>query len=113
MGFRMGVMKLPHRVRSWLKALVFSFVCYTGSYCCLSACGDYYWAQSGRVRYNFGLAVSDFSMWHPKFTRWQRFTGFRGEEITRGNTLGYFYCLMIAIDRWLVHPTEQVIGPKS
>jgi hypothetical protein len=106
------VMKLPRAVRRCLYILLAVVVLYAGSYCCLSACGDYFWEQSGRVRYKFGFAVTDLSMWHPKLTHWQRFTSIQGEEITRGNTLGYFYCPMIMLDRWLVHPTGQVINPQ-
>lgn len=106
-------MKLPRFVRRSLATLAFILVLYIGSYCCLSACGDYYFGQSGRLRYNFGFAVSDISIWHAKFTRWQRFQNIRGEQITRGNTLGYFYCPMIILDRWLVHPTEQLFDDAS
>lgn len=106
-------MKLPNLVRIGIRALILAVGVYVGSYCCLSAYGDYYWGQSGHVRYNFGFAVSDISIWHAKNTRWQRFKSLGGEEITRGNTLGYFYCPMIILDRWLVHPTGHVMVPDS
>ncbi|MGZ0168065.1 MAG: hypothetical protein ACKVHE_00755 [Planctomycetales bacterium] len=107
------MIKLPHLIRSGIRTLILALAVYVGSYCCLSACGDYYWGQSGRLRYNAGFAVSDVSMWRARFTRWQRFKNLRSEEITRGNTLGYFYCPMIIVDRWLVHPTTQLINPES
>jgi len=106
-------MRLPQFVRRSLVILFLALVVYVGSYCCLSACGGYYFGQSGRVRYNFGFAVSDVSMWHAKFTRWQRFQNNRGEEVTRGNTLGYLYCPMIILDRRLVHQTRPLFDDGS
>jgi hypothetical protein len=101
-------MRVSHNVKRASLALLAIFVLYVISYCGLSACGRHEFSQSGRIRYAFGLSVSDVSMWQPRFIRWQRFTDVRGNESSRGNFLGYFYCPMITLDRWLVHPSEQL-----
>lgn len=106
-------MKAPRKVRRYLLALLAVFVLYVGSYCWLSADGRYYFAQSGRVRNGVGLSVSDIAMWHPKYLRWEWVTNVRGEQTSRGNMLGYVFCPTIILDRWLVHPTEQLIDPQS
>jgi hypothetical protein len=108
--YRIGslTMRVSHNVKRASLALLAIFVLYVISYCGLSACGRHEFSQSGRIRYAFGLSVSDVSMWQPRFIRWQRFTDVRGNESSRGNFLGYFYCPMITLDRWLVHPSEQL-----
>mgnify|MGYP000745972921 CR=1 FL=1 len=104
------LMKAVLEKRRYLFALLLAGLLYVGSYCSLSACGEYCFSQSGRVRYSFGLSISDISIWHPRFLQWQRFTTVRGEKTTRGNFLGYAYSPLIAIDRSFVHPTEQLIA---
>ena len=96
------------RRQVFLTLLVAALI-YIGSYCCLSACGEFQFSQSGRVHYGFGLSVSDILIWQPKFLQWQCFTNTQGEESTRGNLLGYAYCPLIAIDRWLIHPTMPAL----
>ena len=108
-----AAMRAPRKIRRYSLAALGVVLFYVGSYCCLSASGGYCFGQSGRVRYGFGLSVSDISIWHPKFLYWQRFTNVRGAKTTHGNILGYVYCPLIALDRWLVHPTEQLIDPQS
>jgi hypothetical protein len=102
-------MKTGRKRRQVFLTMVVAVLIYMGSYCCLSACGGYQFRQSGRVRYGFGLSVSDVSIWQPKFLRWQRFTNTRGEEVIRGNIFGYLFCPLIVVDRWLIHPTERVL----
>ena len=104
-------MKARRKIRRYLFTVLTAVLLYVGSYCCLSVSGEYYFGQSGRVRYGFGLSFSDISIWHPRFLQWQRFTSVGGEETTRGNILGYIYCPLIEFDRWLVHPTEQLLEP--
>ena len=99
-------MKMPRAVKRCLFTLLAVLVFYVSSYCCLSACGSYQLTQSGRLRYGFGLSVSDLSIWQPTFLRWQRFSDTQAEETSRGNALGNFYCPMIILDRWLVHPDK-------
>ncbi len=102
-------MRTRRKRRQVFLTLVVAALIYIGSYCCLSACGGYHFGQSGRVRYGFGLAVSDIVIWQPEFLRWQRVSDTRGEGATRGNILGYAYCPLIAIDRWLIHPTRAAL----
>ena len=102
-------MKSRRKHRQVFLRLLATTLIYVASYCCLSACGEYQFGESGRVRYGFGLSVSDLSIWQPKILRWQRFTNTRGEEATRGNIFGYLYCPLIVIDRWLIHPTKRVL----
>ena len=105
-------MKSPRKIRRYILGFLATALLYVGSYSCLSASGGYYYGQSGRVRYGFGLSVSDISIWQPRFLRWQRFTNVRGEKTTRGNFLGYVFCPLIVVDRWFVHPTSQLIEPQ-
>ncbi|QDT44102.1 hypothetical protein Pan241w_42080 [Gimesia alba] len=91
---------------SLIAALVF-FVSYVGIYITLSCLGGYYFSQSGIYRYrSIGLSVSDISIWNPKGCRFQaRFKNIRGEYVSRGNELGYFFSPLIMIDRKWFHPT--------
>ena len=112
-AIKSAAMNVSRKIRRYLLTLLAAVLLYVGSYCCLSASGGYYFGQSGRVRYGFGISVSDVSIWQPKFLQWQRFTNAGGEETTRDNFPGYVFCPLIAMDRWLVHPTEQLIEPQS
>lgn len=94
------------RVRTLVIGLM--LIAYPGSYIALSAAGGYYFSQSGRTRYAFGLSVSDVSVWHPAGVYWEPFVDSRGDETSRGTELGYFYSPLIRIDRTFVHPTEQL-----
>ena len=102
-------MKLRCKLRKSSLLVLAVALIYVASYCCLSAPGGYQFGQSGRVRYGFGHSVSDILIWQPQYLRWQRFTNMRGEASTRGNILGYAYCPLIVIDRWLIHPTKPVL----
>jgi hypothetical protein len=106
-------MKVPGKIQRGLLVFLAVIVLYVGLYCCLSARGSYQFMQTGRIRYGFGLSVSDVSMWQPEFIRWQQFTNVEGSATTRGNILGYVFCPLIILDRWLVHPTEVLIGADS
>ncbi len=106
-------MKSRRKHRQVSLILLAAAVIYVVSYCCFSACGEYQFSQSGRVRYGFGLSVSDIVIWQPKFLRWHCFTNTKGEAVTRGNILGCAYCPLIAFDRWLVHPTRPALESST
>ena len=106
-------MKMSARMKRGVLIFAAGVLLYLASYCCLSGLGEYRFSQSGSVRYTSGLSVSDVSMWHPKFLRWQRFTTVRGESTSQGNAFGCFYSPLIIIDRWLVHPTARLINPRN
>ena len=107
-------MKTPCKIRQYLLTLFAVLLLYVGSYCCLSANGEYYFSQSDRFHGQiYGMAVGDINIWHPKFLYWETFTTVLGERTTRGNFLGYVYCPMIMLDRWLVHSTEPNTDPAT
>lgn len=81
---------------------------YLGSYVAVSSAGGYDFSQSGRMRYGFGLSVSDVSIWHPAGVWWEPYVDVRGNGTSRGTILGYFYSPLIRLDRRYVHPTEQL-----
>ena len=98
------------------------FVFYLGTYITLSSLGGYYLNQSGKFRYqagkiryrNISLPVSDISTWNPKGCRFQyRFENIKGEYVSRGNDLGYFFAPLIILDRRFIHPTEVLIESKN
>lgn len=91
------------------------FVFYLGTYITLSSLGDYYLNQSGKTRYrSISLPVSDISTWNPKGCRFQyRFENIKGEYVSRGNDLGYFFAPLIMLDRRFIHPTEVLIESKN
>lgn len=40
---------------------------------------------------------------------WQRMTDICGEKTTQGDALDYLFCPLILLDRWLIHPTQQLL----
>lgn len=91
------------------------FALYLGTYITLSSLGGYYLNQSGKIRYrSISLPVSDISTWNPKGCRFQyRFENIKGEYVSRGNDLGYFFAPLIMLDRRFIHPTEVLIESKN
>lgn len=85
------------------------FMVYVGSYAALSACGGWYWSQTGELRYGFGFAVTDVERWFPAWAHWEPFKEVGGNETSRGNVLGYIYSPLIRLDRAWVHPDREVI----
>ena len=86
-------------------------VAYAGSYTILSAMGDYRGYQSGKYRFNGALAATDLMLWQPKGTWYQSdFEDIFGNMISRGNRLGYFYAPLIALDRAVLHKTQEISG---
>lgn len=86
---------------------------YVGSYVALSASGGYYFSQSGQRRYSFGLAMSDRTIWHPAWTRWESFRRLDGRDTSRGTPLGYFYSPLIWFDRQHFHPTSYLFEEQA
>src|SRR5688572_9451061 len=83
-------------------------VAYVGSYAALSAAGNWYWSQTGQLRFNGGLAVSDVVRWQPAWARWEPFQNIDGENTSRGNLPGYFYSPLIRLDRAWMHPDRPL-----
>lgn len=81
---------------------------YIASYVVLSAMGSYRWSQSGRLRYSFGLSVTDIEIWSPRGMTWEPFRNIYGADTTRGDLLGYLYSPLIALDRAWLHPTIKI-----
>ena len=86
---------------------------YVGSYGVMSAGGEYYFSQSGTLRYSFGLSVSDVSIWYPKYLYWEPFKNIDGKQTSRGTNLGYYFAPLIMIDRAWLHPTEYLFTDDS
>ena len=97
--------KIRHRRRQASIALLFYF----GTYVYLSSAGEYHFSQSGKIRYSFGLSVSDVSIWQPLFLHWEPFQNIYAQSTFRGSTLGYYYSPLIIIDRLWFHPTRTLI----
>ena len=77
------------------------------SYGVLSLLGGYGYTQSGELRYESGLSVSDIEMFQPLFARWQpSFRKIDGGCVSRGNVLGRFYSPLIRLDRRFGHRTR-------
>jgi hypothetical protein len=92
--------------RHWEPVVILLIVgSYVGPYVFLSAAGKYWPSPSGKLRYDFGLAVTDRALWEPKGMYLSRRQTIRGETITQGNFWGYFYEPMILLDRAYWHPT--------
>ena len=86
-------------------------VAYAGTYAILSAMGNYRGSQSGKIRYEGGLAATDLMLWQPRGIWYQsNYLAIDGEIISRGNNLGYFYAPLIALDRALFHMTQDLLG---
>jgi hypothetical protein len=102
-------------VKQTLIAAGILFALYLGTYITLSCLGGYYFNQSGKFRYrNMGLSVSDISTWNPKGCRFQyRFKNIKGEDVSRGNDLGYLFAPLIMLDRRFVHPTQVLFAPEA
>lgn len=93
--------------------IVAIFIAYVSSYCILSINGSYYLTQSGQIRYNTGLSVTDIEQWQPKYARCQLFRDINGRLVLRGNALGYFYSPLILLDQKLIHPTKRILSPSE
>ena len=86
-------------------------VAYAGSYTILRVMGDYRGSKSGKIRYGGGLAVTDLMLWQPKGTWYQGdFLDVDGKTISRGNSCGYFYSPLIALDRAVFHKSQEISG---
>ena len=99
--------RLSKRLRVVL-VLAALLVVYVGSYVVLSARGDWYWSQTGKLRYDFGFAVSDVERWFPARAHWEPFRDIHGDDTSRGDLPGYLFSPLIRIDRAWIHPDRQV-----
>ncbi len=78
---------------------------YIGCYAMLSAAGEYRSSPTGKLRYSFGLAVTDRTLWQPKGMYLSRRQTIKGEMTTDANLPGYFFAPLILLDRACWHPT--------
>ena len=90
------------------KRIIFLFLIYVGSYCIMSALGTYMPSQSGLVRYNSGLSMTDIHIWYPKLSYGQLYIDVNGKRTFRGNILGYVYAPLILFDQAFVHKTIKL-----
>ncbi len=100
-------MRLPRRARLPIAVLLL-LVVYIGSYAALSAAGGRQMSQTGKLRYGFGLAVTDVERWQPAWAYWEPFRDVSGEDTSRGNFPGYIYSPLIRMDRRLFHPDRNL-----
>ena len=83
---------------------------YVISYLPRRAEGAYRMTQSGDIRYQIGLPVSDLSQWNPNGCWWQpHFRNAQSEPQSRGNSWGYFYSPLITLDRKLSFPDKIIL----
>ena len=100
--------KPSHQLLCLCSTLLFLYVV---SYLCLTLRGAWYFTQSGELRYKWGFAVSDLAEWRPQGLWWQaNYKFFDGTEGSRGNTLGYLYSPLIALDRTVWHKTKRILS---
>ena len=83
-------------------------ILYVGSYAILSVRGEYVWSQTGKLRYNFGLSVTDIVIWDPAAAHWEPFRDIHGNDTSRGELVGYFYSPLIRLDRKWWHPSHEL-----
>jgi hypothetical protein len=76
---------------------------YLGSYTIMSARGEWTYSQTGKIRYNFGWAMSDVIRWDPAVAHWEPFRDVYGKDGSRGTLMGYLYSPLIRLDRRFVH----------
>lgn len=108
-GMLIGHLCLPS-TRHRFKKTSLMLLAYVGSYTYMSAGGAYCFSQSGQIRYTSGLSVSDVSIWHPRFMYWEPFQDIDGNSTSRGSAFGYYYSPLITVDRYWLHPTQQLIA---
>lgn len=107
LGLSAGVVSLLFvRAKSRLRIACGMELAYFIIYGVLACNGQYYWSQSGRLRYGGGLSVTDRVVWNPLCMWWEPFRDVAGKDTTRGNLLGYMYSPLIALHRQWFHPTE-------
>ena len=95
--------------RKQIFIVVFSTLAvYILSYVILSFCGAYEFGQSGKMRYNFGLSVSDIQQWQPRYARCRIFTQVDGTTTFQANPLGYVFAPAIFLDQRFFHPTKRL-----
>jgi len=100
-------------LRNFAKATFWTMTCYVVTYCFCSGFGQYQPAQSGEIRWGFGMSVTDIVIWSPFEANWQKYTTSSGTQSSRGNLLGYFYSPLIRLDRALIHPTQNYFGNED
>lgn len=87
---------------------------YCATYVALSAFGGHVFSQSGELRYDGGLSVSDIVVWQPYGCWYQhKLRRSSGEYGSRGNKLGYFFSPLIRIDREYMHPGKQLFDSNE
>ena len=101
----MSIRDWIRKSRKWLMIGLFIVLSYVGIYTALSAAGEYRPSHSGKLRYWFGLAVTDRALWQPKGMYLAQRVDVSGQSKTDGNLLGYFFCPLILLDRAYCHPT--------
>jgi len=86
---------------------------YVVSYVILSLCGAYEFGQSGKMRYSFGLSVSDIEQWQPRFVRCRIFQQVDGTRTLQANPLGYVFAPAILLDQKLFHRTKWIFDESK
>ena len=99
--------------KRWLKIALSCLLLYVVCYIILSFGGGYVWTQSGQVRYDFGLSVTDLEQWQPRYTFCQRFRLIDGSWTIRANFLGYVFAPLVLLDQTFVHKTVRLFDPET
>ena len=93
------------RRRKHLRVGLSLFALYVGTYLALSAAGQYHPLPSGKIRWSFGFAVTDRSLWQPQGLYLALQLGTECETRIRGDVTGCFFAPLIYLDRAYLHPT--------
>lgn len=97
-------------LRNGLRALLVLLVLYVTTYAILSCCGKYVWSQSGRLRWDGGIAITDCVIWQPLWAHGQRYLWVDGTVGFRGNEPGFMFYPLILVDQACIHPTRSVFS---
>jgi hypothetical protein len=96
--------------RAWKRVLwvAGALAVYCGSYCVLSAMGDYRIDMTGKRRYWGTVAWMDCWHWQPKGCYMRTYIGPGGDRTTTFSGLGSIYAPLILLDRRWVHPSQYL-----
>ena len=105
MSDKVDIYKKRHLKVTVIFVILFLYII---SYAVLSYFGSYCPTQSGKLRYNAGLSVTDVAQWHPKFIYGHLFRTIDGKTTYCGNIMGFIYAPLVILDQKYIHKTEEL-----
>jgi hypothetical protein len=70
----------------------------------LSGKGGYMEEPSGRLRWNFGFAISDIFVWQPYWGRGYYMVDLSKRDEWNGDVLGFLFKPLMTLDQRFIHP---------